>query len=221
VADVSCHLGEVDPSLAEDALAEIPHVGLGLAREQALKEAVLWIWREDIPLDDPRLEDHLRGGLPGSYSPWSQARLQLEARVREVLAAIADKVNGTLKFYAIDPRTNGPIEPDPALLRDLLGSDRSRNRIPTSIGPIRHLVFVGSPELEDLEDQLQKFAQQECERLRREGHPPHRCRASRGELVRYAIETLNLSYRDALKLYGSVPVSLKFQQGRPGKKNAQ
>jgi hypothetical protein len=144
----------VDPTLAENALAEIPHSGAGLPRERAREEAVRWIWEEDLSVidtstlevwrlppdgrmegaqrlsfppwsfDGPEIQAYLRA-LPGAYSPISHGRLMLEVRVHRVLAWIADAVRcGALSMTATHPQTHQPFEPDPILIEGLFGSSR-------------------------------------------------------------------------------------------------
>jgi hypothetical protein len=166
----------VDPTLAEDALVELPHVGAGLPPERARVEAVLWIWQEDLSVidtsglsvlrvpPDGRVENAQRvllspwafdgpevraflSGLPGAFSPLSHARLMLEVRVQRVLAWIVEQVRaGELRFEAAHPRTHQPFEPDPTLIEGLFGSNRWRGQIPTDNGTISHLRFEAVAE---------------------------------------------------------------------------
>jgi hypothetical protein len=71
---------------------------------------------------------------------FSRDRLLLEWRVRQVLAAIADRVRGgNATLTATHPQTYKRFSPDPTLIEDLLGSDRSRSQITTASGVIRNL----------------------------------------------------------------------------------
>jgi hypothetical protein len=142
-----------DPNLAHDALAEIPHSGAGLPRERALAEAVRWAWREDIDLAEPAAQAYLRGlpgavspgswierrmpdgtsfmwQVPGALSPVSDARLMIEARVRDVLAAVAAEIiAGGQQLTGVHADSSERVAIDPNLLKDLMGSDRSRDQI--------------------------------------------------------------------------------------------
>jgi hypothetical protein len=161
----------VDRTLAEDALAALPHVGVGLPPERAREEAVLWIWQEDLAVidtsglavlqlpPDGRVEDAQRvplspwafegpevraflRGLPGAYSPISHTRLMIEVRAQRVLAWIAEQVRaGALGFEATHPRTHQRFEPDPTLIEGLFGLNRWRGQIPTDTGTISGLRF--------------------------------------------------------------------------------
>jgi hypothetical protein len=135
----------LDPKLAEDALDVLPRVGLGLPRPQALDEAIRWIWAEDIALDGPQAEAYLRR-LPGAVSSIPFARLQLETRIREILAALVEEIHaGRWRLDGTHPKQLQAFKPDPELLAGLTGSHRSRDQIPTDDGLIRYLRIVATP----------------------------------------------------------------------------
>jgi hypothetical protein len=109
-------------------------------------EALVQIWEEDVPLEDPMVRAYLRG-LPGAESAVSRARLELEVRVRKILVAIAERLRaGVWKLTATDPKTHQRFEPDPTMLENLIGSDRSRGQITTDAGVLRNVRVVMTPE---------------------------------------------------------------------------
>jgi hypothetical protein len=142
---------EVDPKLAEDALrffwedAELRYLDEG--------QAIWRIWTEDLSLDGPEVAMYLQrsADVPSSIIVGPDGferreRIMLEKRVRAVLAAIADKVyRGEAVFTATHPKTHEPFRPDSALLENLTGSERSRDRIATDGGVIRNLRFENNP----------------------------------------------------------------------------
>jgi len=135
-----------DPTLAEDALDELQRALGDLPRSQARDEAIRWIWEEDISLDGAQIGQFLRG-LAGAWHPTSSRnRLRLEERVRKILMALADEIGaGCWVLTGTNPRTHQRDAPDPALIEDLTGTDRSRNRSPTVEGMIRHLRIQATP----------------------------------------------------------------------------
>jgi hypothetical protein len=153
----------LDPTLGRDALVELDDAqrqrGLPLLFEfssarvdaETLRasreaEAVRLIWQEDVPFDDPMTQAFMRG-VPGIESVFSSARLRLEERMRKILMTWADEVrDGKRELTATHPKTHQRFSPDPTLLENLIGSDRSKSQITTDEGVIRNLRLTVEPE---------------------------------------------------------------------------
>jgi hypothetical protein len=155
----------VPPIDAEDARLYRSRLPLD-RRAAAEEEALRAIWAGAIDTDGLEAQGYLPrllaiAGTIGREStlPWTVRNtieaVRLEFRVRKVLTAITDRVRaGELVFSAVDPRTSQRFNPDPALLRDLKGSDRSRSQIPTGSGLITHLRFEENPAYNPAQGEL-------------------------------------------------------------------
>jgi hypothetical protein len=131
-------LPEHDPTLA-DALTEYPEAGQLLSWQQAEAEALWWVWVSDLAIDEEPCRSYL-ARLPGAHSGVPYARLDLERRLRRVIAKVAGEPGARpYRVSAIPGDGTQRVDIDPELLLTMMGSERQRDAI---IRPQLHITHL-------------------------------------------------------------------------------